>query len=164
MKLFIKMFVTIIISLTATKSILAADYNFKFGTVSADTEPLLDAMRYMAKNIEERSEGRIEIDVYGGAVLGTNKEVYEQVKNGAMVMTIADAGYLSDYYPDIGVLNGPYLLADVNDFDKILKSDWYAETIDQLTTSSDLKVTAFNWLFGARHIITNKEVRHPDDM
>ena len=45
----------------------SADYNFKFGTVSADTEPLLDAMRYMAKNIEDRSGGRIEIDVYGGA-------------------------------------------------------------------------------------------------
>ena len=118
----------------------------------------------MAKNIEERSDGRIEIDVFGGAVLGTNKEVYEQVKNGAMVMTIADAGYLSDYYPDIGVLNGPYLLADVNDFDKILKSEWYAETLSNLTDASDLKVTAFNWLFGARHIITNKEVRHPNDM
>tara|TARA_Y100000590_G_scaffold331720_1_gene376942 strand:+ start:82 stop:1116 length:1035 start_codon:yes stop_codon:yes gene_type:complete len=164
MKLFLKILVSLIISFTATKTVFAADYNFKFGTVSADTEPLLDAMRYMAKNIEDRSDGRIEIDVFGGAVLGTNKEVYEQVKNGAMVMTIADAGYLSDYYPDIGVLNGPYLLADVNDFDKILKSDWYSETIDQLTASSDLKVTAFNWLFGARHIITNKEVRHPDDM
>ena len=57
MKLFIKMFVSIIISLTATKSILAADYNFKFGTVSADTEPLLDAMRYMAKKYRRKIRG-----------------------------------------------------------------------------------------------------------
>ena len=160
----IKLIISLLVSLTLSKYVIAADYNFKFGTVSADTEPLLDAMRYMAKNIEDRSNGQIKIDVYGGAVLGTNKEVYEQVKNGAMVMTIADAGYLSDYYPDIGVLNGPYLLADVNDFDKILKSDWYAETISKLTETSDLKVTAFNWLFGARHIITNKEIKHPNDM
>ena len=112
MKLFIKICVSIIIAFTATKSILAADYNFKFGTVSADTEPLLDAMRYMAKNIEERSDGRIEIDVYGGAVLGTNKEVYEQVKNGAMVMTISDAGYLSDYYTksEIHLIEPPFFL------------------------------------------------------
>ena len=164
MKFIFKTIIALLISFILTKNVSAADYNFKFGTVSADTEPLLDAMRYMAKNIEDRSDGRIAIDVYGGAVLGTNKEVYEQVKNGAMVMTIADAGYLSDYYPDIGVLNGPYLLADVNDFDKILKSEWYAETLDNLTEASDLKVTAFNWLFGARHIITNKEVRHPNDM
>ena len=160
----IKLIISLLVSLTLSKSVIAADYNFKFGTVSADTEPLLDAMRYMAKNIEDRSNGQIKIDVYGGAVLGTNKEVYEQVKNGAMVMTIADAGYLSDYYPDIGVLNGPYLLADVNDFDKILKSDWYAETLSKLTETSDLKVTAFNWLFGARHIITNKEIKHPNVM
>ena len=164
MKLIFKTIIALLISFIVTKNVSAADYNFKFGTVSADTEPLLEAMRYMAKNIEDRSSGQIKIDVYGGAVLGTNKEVYEQVKNGAMVMTIADAGYLSDYYPDIGVLNGPYLLADVNDFDKILKSEWYAETLDKLTETSDLKVTAFNWLFGARHIITNKEVRHPNDM
>ena len=164
MKFIFKTIIALLISFIVTKNVSAADYNFKFGTVSADTEPLLDAMRYMAKNIEDRSDGRIAIDVYGGAVLGTNKEVYEQVKNGGMVMTIADFGYLADYYPDIGVLNGPYLLADVNDFDKILKSEWYAETLDNLTEASDLKVTAFNWLFGARHIITNKEVKHPNDM
>jgi tripartite ATP-independent transporter DctP family solute receptor len=147
-----------------SKLTLAADYTFKYGTVSADTEPLLDAMRYMAKNIEDRSNDRIKIDVYGGAVLGTNKEVYEQVKNGAMVMTIADAGYLSDYYPDLGVLNGPYLLGDIADFDKILKSDWYKTSLEKLTEASDIKVTAFNWLFGARHIITDKPIRSPADM
>ncbi len=164
MKFYIKLLTALMLTFTLSKSLLAADYTFKYGTVSADTEPLVQAMRYMAKNIEDRSGGRIEIDVYGGAVLGTNKEVYEQVKNGAMVMTIADAGYLSDYYPDIGILNGPYLLADVNDFDKVLKSNWYADSLANLTAASDLKVTSFNWLFGARHIITNKPIRHPDDM
>jgi tripartite ATP-independent transporter DctP family solute receptor len=147
-----------------SKFSFAADYTFKFGTVSADTEPLLDAMRHMSKNIVDRSDGRIAIDVYGGGVLGTNKEVYEQVKNGAMVMTIADFGYLADYEPDIGIIAGPYLLPDVSDFNKLLESDWYAETLTSLKTSSGLKVTAANWFFGARHIITNKPVKHPSDM
>jgi len=159
-----RIFKLFILLIMFSKVTLAADYTFKYGTVSADTEPLLDAMRYMAKNIEDRSNDRIKIDVYGGALLGTNKEVYEQVKNGAMVMTIADAGYLSDYYPDLGVLNGPYLLGDIADFDKILKSDWYKTSLDKLTEASDLKVTAFNWLFGARHIITDKPIRSPADM
>ena len=160
----IKIFSLVFLLIIFSKFSFAADYTFKFGTVSADTEPLLDAMRYMAKNIEDKSNNRIKIDVYGGAVLGTNKEVYEQVKNGAMVMTIADPGYLSDYYPDLGVLNGPYLLADIADFDKILKSDWYKTSLDKLTEASDLKVTAMNWLFGARHIITDKPIRSPADM
>tara|TARA_Y100001970_G_scaffold293500_1_gene440771 strand:- start:17270 stop:17476 length:207 start_codon:yes stop_codon:yes gene_type:complete len=64
MKFIFKTIIALLISFVVTKNISAADYNFKFGTVSADTEPLLDAMRYMAKNIEERSNGRIEIDVY----------------------------------------------------------------------------------------------------
>ena len=73
----------IILLLTISKGSFAADYTFKFGTVSADGEPLLDAMRQMSENIVSRSDGRIAIDVYGGGVLGTNKEVYEQIKNGA---------------------------------------------------------------------------------
>ena len=78
----------IILLLTISKGSFAADYTFKFGTVSADGEPLLEAMRQMSENIVSRSDGRIAIDVYGGGVLGTNKEVYEQIKNGAMVWTI----------------------------------------------------------------------------
>ena len=157
-------FALVLCALSFSKFAIAADYSFKFGTVSADTEPLLNAMRFMAKNIEERSGGRIEIDVYGGAALGTNKEVYEQVKNGAMVMTIADFGYLADYYPDIGVIAGPYLLPNASDFDKLLDSDWYSETLENLTAASGIQVTAANWFFGARHIITDKPIRHPDDM
>ena len=38
---------------------------------------------------------------------GNITKVYEQVKNGAMVMTIADFGYLADYEPDIGIIAGP---------------------------------------------------------
>jgi tripartite ATP-independent transporter DctP family solute receptor len=154
----------IILLLTISKGSFAADYTFKFGTVSADGEPLLDAMRQMSENIVSRSDGRIAIDVYGGGVLGTNKEVYEQIKNGAMVMTIADFGYLADYVPDLGIIAGPYLLPDPSDMEKILSSDWYAETSANLSALSGLKVTAANWFFGARHIITDKPVKHPDDM
>jgi TRAP-type C4-dicarboxylate transport system substrate-binding protein len=57
MQIIIKLIISLLVSLTFSKSVIAADFNFKFGTVSADTEPLLDAMRYMAKNIEDRSNG-----------------------------------------------------------------------------------------------------------
>ena len=49
MQMIIKLIISLLVSLTLSKSVIAADYNFKFGTVSGDTEPLLDAMRYMAK-------------------------------------------------------------------------------------------------------------------
>lgn len=31
------------------------------------------------------------------------------MRQGAPVMNITDPGYLSDFVPDVGVLNGPYL-------------------------------------------------------
>ena len=50
MKFIFKTFIALLISFVVTKNVSAADYNFKFGTVSADTEPLLDAMRYMVSS------------------------------------------------------------------------------------------------------------------
>ena len=40
------------------------------------------------------------------------------IRQGANVMNITDPGYLSDFVPDIGVLNGPYLIKDPKDYEQ----------------------------------------------
>ena len=38
------------------------------------------------------------------------------IRQGANVMNITDPGYLSDFVPDIGILNGPYLVDDFEQY------------------------------------------------
>ncbi len=84
------------------------------------------------------------------------------IRQGANVMNITDPGYLSDYVPDVGVLNGPYLLADYRDFAKILESGWLAG-IDAELQAAGIRVVSYNNLFGARHVIADQPVRTPAD-
>ena len=105
----------------------AADYTIRLAHSLSTSEPAHLAAEYFAANVNERSEGRIEIEVFPGEQLGSGKDVNEMIRQGANVMNITDPGYLSDYVPDVGVLNGPYLLADYRDFQKILDSEWLAE-------------------------------------
>lgn len=142
---------------------MAADYTIKFAHSLSTSEPAHLAAEYFAKNVTERSGGRLEIEVFPGEQLGSGKEVNEMIRQGANVMNLTDPGYLSDFVPDVGVLNGPYLLKKPEEFKKILESDWYEE-IDAKLQEAGFRVVSFNGLFGARHVIADKPVRTPADI
>ncbi len=141
----------------------AQDYTFRLAHVTSDKEPLQAAMEEFVKNVEERSEGRVAIQIFANAQLGSNPEVFEQVRAGAPIITISDPGYLSDFVADFGVLGGPYLMEDPRDFQKIVDSELYADMKDRLRSESGLELLSLNWLFGSRHMLSDKAISSPDD-
>ena len=140
--------------LTATTA-AAQDYFFRIPHVTSANEPVHEALEHFAALIEERSGGRIEAEVFPGGQLGTNLEMYEQVDLGAEIIILADPGYLSNFMPDWGILNGPYLLDAPEDFQKIVASDWYAGMVGELRDTTNLELLALNWFFGDRNVISD---------
>jgi tripartite ATP-independent transporter DctP family solute receptor len=120
-------------------------------------------MEEFSKAVEARTEGRVAIQIFANAQLGSNPEVFEQVRAGAPIITISDPGYLSDFVADFGVLGGPYLMEDPRDFQKIIESDLYAEMKNRLREESDLELLSLNWLFGSRHMLSDKSISSPAD-
>ncbi|WP_025769263.1 C4-dicarboxylate TRAP transporter substrate-binding protein [Thioalkalivibrio sp. HK1] len=141
----------------------AADFTFRLAHVTSDKEPLQAAMEEFVKNVEARTEGRVDIEIFPNAQLGSNPEVFEQVRAGAPIITISDPGYLSDFVPDFGVLGGPYLMDDPRDFQKIVDSDLYADLKDRLRRESSIELLSLNWLFGSRHMLSDKPISSPAD-
>lgn len=157
------------LSVTAVSACLLAlpaaaqEYSIKLAHSLSGTEPAHLAALYFAENVKKRSDGRVEIEVFPGEQLGSGKDVNEMIRQGANVMNITDPGYLSDFVPDIGILNGPYLLQKPDDFKKVLASDWLKE-IDAKLQEAGFHVVSYNNLFGARHMIADKPVREPADI
>lgn len=145
------------LSLMATSAV-AQDYFFRIPHVTSANEPIQEALEHFAELITERSDGRIEAEVFPGGQLGTNLEMFEQVDLGAEIIILADPGYLSNFLADFGVLNGPYLLDTPADFQKIIASDWYAGMVDQLRDETNLELLSLNWFFGDRNVISDKPV------
>lgn len=127
------------------------------------SEPAHLAAEYFAKQVAERSGNRVQIQVFPGEQLGPGKEVNEMIRQGANVMNITDPGYLSDFVPDIGVLNGPYLIKDPADFNRIVASPWF-RGIEAKLEKTGLKLVMNNGYFGQRHMIADKPIRKPEDM
>lgn len=131
--------------------------------VLSTAEPAHDACEAFARTVGERSGGRIQMQVFGQGQLGGNREQHELMRQGANVIILTDPSGVGDFVPDWGVLNGPYLLADPQDYRKILTSDWYREIVER-AAQQRLRVLTMNGFFGPRHSLANKPLRNPDDM
>ena len=97
----------------------------RFAHSLSSTEPAHLAAEFFAKNVAARTNNRVQIQVFPSEQLGSGKEVNEMIRQGANVMNITDPGYMSDFVPDIGVLNGPYVVKDPAEYQKLLDSDWF---------------------------------------
>ncbi|MFZ4453074.1 C4-dicarboxylate TRAP transporter substrate-binding protein [Salibacterium aidingense] len=138
-------------------------YEIKLGTVFGDAEPVNEYAREAAERINEKTDGAVTIEVYPDSTLGSNVDTFEQIQSGAAVIGHGDPGYYQEWVPDIGVLQGPYLVDEPEEYNKLLESEWYEDVSGQMADEG-LTVLAFNWILGDRHMISDKEIRSPEDL
>lgn len=147
----------------STGMAFAQQYKLKVAHALAPTEPIHLVAEDFAKAVGQRTNGRVQVQVFPSEQLGINKDMLEQVRQGAPIIQIADPGFMSDYVPDFGVLNGPYLITSPAEFKKLLASDWYAD-LREKSEKSGLRPLAFNFFFGVRNMLGNKPFRSPADL
>lgn len=137
--------------------------NIRLAHSLSTTEPAHLAAEFFAKNVAARSNGRVRIEVFPGEQLGSGKDVNEMIRAGANVMNITDPGYLADFVPDAGILNGPYIVQRHEEFAKLLASDWYKD-LDRRIQAAGFRLLMMGAFFGARHMIADKPIRTPADV
>ena len=152
-----------VVALQAAPARAQDTIRIRFAHSLSTTEPAHLAAEFFARNVAQRTANKVQIQVFPSEQLGPGKEVNEMIRQGANVMNITDPGYLSDFVPDIGVLNGPYLIKDPKDYAKLLASDWYKGT-EKKMEAAGFKLIMANGFFGQRHLIADKAVRKPEDM
>ncbi|MEO1986885.1 MAG: C4-dicarboxylate TRAP transporter substrate-binding protein [Martelella sp.] len=144
-------------------SAMAADYTIRLASSLSPGEPTIEAAEFFADEVAKRTDGRVEIQVFPAQQLGSEKDVNQMMRQGAPIISVTSSGYLSDFVPDIGVVEGPYLLDNPEQFEKIASSDWFASVKDQFNDKG-ITFLVDDALFGARNILADKPVRSPADV
>lgn len=140
-----------------------APINIRLAHSLSTTEPAHLAALFFAKNVAERTNNRVKIEVFPGEQLGSGKDVNEMIRAGANVMNITDPGYIADFVPDAGILNGPYIVQRHEEFTKLLASEWYAD-LDRRIQQAGFRLLMMGAFFGNRHMIADKPIRTPADI
>ncbi|MDO4620989.1 MAG: C4-dicarboxylate TRAP transporter substrate-binding protein [Lachnospiraceae bacterium] len=152
------------VSMLGAVNTAAADkYTLKLGVVITEDDPLFKGLEQMKAEAEEKSEGRLEIELFPSSQLGDTGELVEQAVSGANVGTIAGAPFLQSYCEDFGILMGPYLMNSYEDCMKVTSSDLYQSWVDEIA-KSNVQVLCFNYQQGPRYMVTKQPVVHPEDM
>lgn len=135
----------------------------KLNHVMSNNDPAHASFVELAKNVKERSNGSIEIQVYSNSELGSNKDNLEQIKNGASLISVADSALMADYIADYSIMNGPFLYKSTDNLEKLYNSDWH-KSIEEISSSKGIKILAMNWYFGKRHIISKNSIKTVEDL
>lgn len=131
-------------------------------TQNADT-PVCQGVYEFERIVEEKSNGRMQIEFYPSGSLGDTQELVTQCLSGSNIGFMTDAGRFTDFVPEIGILNAPYVLDSYDDGLKAVESDYFKGLMKQLEDEG-YKVLSFNYYEGGRHILTNTPVNKLEDL
>jgi tripartite ATP-independent transporter DctP family solute receptor len=142
----------------------AADYTLRLGTVLAPGDPLVVGAEAMKKAVEERSNGKVEVQIFPSSQLGDTQDMMDQAQAGSNVGTFVEASRVSVYVPEFNVLVAPYVFDSVDDLAKLVQTPTYDKWNKQLEEKTGLTLLSFNWYQGARNMLTKKPVATPADL
>ncbi len=97
-------------------------YTFRLAESHPDDHPTTLANYRFSELVEEKSEGRIKILVYSNKGLGEEKEVIEQVQFGAIDFARVSTGPMTEFVPELNIIQLPYLYEDGDHMWEVLNS------------------------------------------
>ena len=129
----------------------------------SETHTVHIAMEEFAEKVEERTDGRIKVEIFPNAQLGSETESMEQLTAGVIAMTKVAAPILATYEEGYNAFGLPYIFDDTEDFYHVMDSDPMQDFF--LSSSDDGFVTLTYYTSGARSFYTkNKAIRTPADL
>lgn len=91
---------------------------------SADTHPdgypTVEAVKFLHKTIEERTQGRIKFTMFPASTLGQEKDTIEQTRFGVIDMNRINMAPLNNLIPETAVTGLPFVFRSVNHMRKVM--------------------------------------------
>ena len=129
----------------------------------SETHTVHIAMEEFAEKVEERTDGRIKVEIFPNAQLGSETESMEQLTAGVIAMTKVASPILATYEEGYNTFGLPYIFDDTEDFYHVMDSDEMHDFF--LSTEDEGFVTLTYYTSGARSFYTkDKAIRTPEDL
>lgn len=144
----------------------APGITLRYSAVNPESHPLLRGIKEFARITEEKSSGRISIQVYAGGQLGDQKQNIQNLQMGAIDMTMTQPGYLVDYgAKKLSVIGLPYIFRDDEHVTKVLNGPIGTELVDEVRKSGTRLVGLGFYPDGFRHyFFSSKKVTSLKDI
>lgn len=126
----------------------------RYAENQAQDYPTTQAAYKFAELVEQKTNGRIHIDVYHGGQLGDEKAVIEQLQFGAIDFTRVSISPLSEFEKSLNVLQLPYLYKDAAQMWRVLDGKIGEKFLNSMEKNNLIGLSWFD--AGARNFYDSK--------
>ena len=158
----IKKFVLVLaISFAGFNSPAILAKTIKIATLSPDGTFWMKQMRAGAKEIKEKTQGRVKFKFYPGGVMGNDENVLRKIRIGQLQGGAITIGSLAQSTPDTTIYGLPYLFTSLKDAAEIRK------TTDPMLSKTIEERGFVNFGFaqgGFTYLMSKEPVRSLDDL
>ncbi|MER2103223.1 TRAP transporter substrate-binding protein [Pseudomonas atacamensis] len=141
-----------------------AEMKLKFADIHPAGYPTVVAEENMGKALTKETNGELTFQYFPGGVLGSEKEVIEQMQVGAVQLSRVSLGIVGPVVPDVNVFNMPFIFRDQQHMRNVIDGQVGDEILDKIT-NSEFGLVALAWMDGGtRNIYTKKPVRKLEDL
>ena len=111
---------TLLASVMMTGAATACETTLRSSDTHPDGYPTVEAVKAMGKLLEERTGGKLCIEVFHSAQLGQEKDTIEQTKFGVIDMNRVSMGPFNNLVEETKVVSLPYIFRSVDHMHKVM--------------------------------------------
>ncbi|MCF3936251.1 TRAP transporter substrate-binding protein [Acuticoccus sp. M5D2P5] len=145
----------------------ASAQNFKLATMVNPPHPWIDAAEALKAEVEEKTDGRVTIEIFMGGSLGNDQTVLDEMRLGTIDLIIGGTQNASPFFKKFEIFSLNYLFGGMDSFEKATASDgevlaYFQDVYDE--AGLGLKLLALTG-GGIRNFSDNvREVHEPGDI
>jgi tripartite ATP-independent transporter DctP family solute receptor len=137
--------------------------SLKLGHALDQSHPVHKGMVYFVELVEERSQGRIQIEIYPSEQLGSERELLELLQIGAVSIAKVGSTVLETFQPSMAVFGIPFLFPSEAAFWAVLEGDVGIELLNQSAAYGFKGLCYYD--SGSRSFYTrNRTINSPEDL
>ncbi len=140
-----------------------AEYELKVSTTQTETSMIYAGLQAAADKVAEDTNGAVKITIYPSSQLGAEEDMIDQALQGMGIAVLTDAGRLSSYVNDMGILNMAYIVDNYEDGCTLMETDTFAAWDEELAAAG-LRGLCYNYYDGARSFMGHEAWTTPEEL
>lgn len=158
------LFICMTVSVSACKSQEPAEGEYNWIAAMSVSENTINykMMKKFADLINEKSGGKITVDIYTDGQLGNTTEFTEAVIGGSIDFGTGMTTDIVDFVPQYAIFDIPNLFENVEQMRGVLQGD-FPDELNEYNHKGNIQMLGYSDA-GFRQLTTNKEVHHISDL
>jgi len=142
---------------------MAQEREFRLGLITPPVHVWNKEVAALSETLQERSDGRFSITAFPSGQLGNEAAMLQQLQTGALDMAWLTTAEITFRVPDMAALHAPFLVDNIEDAAKVLRSDLAREILGTLPRATGTVGVCYA-MIGMRQLVLREQIDSAADL